>query len=49
MFVGIFVVPLQILESLTSNLAYLVVLEVKPPQKSHPSEAVGIQPGDVVF
>ena len=49
MFVGIFVVPLQILESLSSDLTYLVVLEIKSPQKSHPSEAVRIQPGDVVF
>ena len=42
-------VPLQILESLSSNLTYLVVLKVESPQKSHPSEATRIQSGDVVF
>ena len=42
-------VPLQILESLSSDLAYLVVLKVQPSQESHASEAVGVEPGDVVL
>ena len=42
-------VPLQVLESLSSNLTNLVVLEIKSPQKSHSSKAVRIQSGDVVF
>ena len=37
------------LKSLSSNLVDLIIFKVEPPQKSHSSEAVRIQSGDVVF